>query len=97
MTGEWPQQVDHIDGDRLNNAWSNLRNCTIAENNRNKGLTTRSKTGHKNIVKWGNLYAVRIKKDYIEYRWSSITSLKEAIELRNIKLIELHGEFARTE
>ena len=26
MTGEWPPgEIEHIDGDKLNNAWANLR------------------------------------------------------------------------
>ena len=37
MTGEWPRQtVDHIDRDRMNNAWSNLRDVSQAVNNQNR-------------------------------------------------------------
>jgi hypothetical protein len=35
-TGEWPEQIDHIDRDRQNNRFSNLRACTNQENNWNK-------------------------------------------------------------
>lgn len=36
MTGTWPElQVDHIDGDRANNAWSNLRLVTAEQNHQN--------------------------------------------------------------
>jgi len=36
MTGDWPDyQVDHKDGDRLNNRWANLRACTSAQNMQN--------------------------------------------------------------
>src|SRR5258707_393996 len=34
--GKWPtEQIDHIDGDRLNNAISNLREATNLQNQRN--------------------------------------------------------------
>src|ERR1700761_6742388 len=32
MTGLWPSQVDHRDGDRLNNKWENLRLATHGQN-----------------------------------------------------------------
>lgn len=37
MTGEWPSGlIDHIDRDKLNNSWGNLRQVTQAENQMNK-------------------------------------------------------------
>ena len=41
MTGQFPKEsVDHIDQVRSNNAWSNLREVTHAENCLNKGYCT---------------------------------------------------------
>ena len=43
MTGEEPKEIDHIDGNRSNNKWQNLRSVTASDNRRNtrlKGLTT---------------------------------------------------------
>lgn len=40
--GEWPDgQIDHIDGDRLNNAVDNLRVATAAQNLQNISVTGR--------------------------------------------------------
>jgi hypothetical protein len=43
--GEWPDVVDHIDGDRANNRISNLRNVSKAENARNMGMRDGSTSG----------------------------------------------------
>lgn len=43
--GTWPDVIDHIDGDVANNAISNLRNVTQAENNRNASRRKDNKSG----------------------------------------------------
>lgn len=49
--GVWPtDQIDHIDGNPLNNAIENLREVTNQENNRNRGLSRRNKSGFMGVV-----------------------------------------------
>lgn len=44
MTGAWPDgDIDHIDRNRSNNRWSNLRACTPEENAQNVAIVSRSK------------------------------------------------------
>lgn len=51
MTGEWPKdQIDHINGDRADNRWVNLRACTQAENQQNVGLTRRNTSGFMGVT-----------------------------------------------
>src|ERR1044071_4759066 len=42
-------QIDHRDTDKLNNEKSNLRFCTVTQNNRNVKLHKRNPTGYKGV------------------------------------------------
>ena len=44
-------QIDHIDGDGLNNTRGNLRPATQTQNRRNRGKTSANKSGYKG-VRW---------------------------------------------
>lgn len=58
MTGEMPEQVDHIDHNGLNNKWENLRASDRRDNAKNKPIQASNKTGvigvnwHKAAKKW---------------------------------------------
>lgn len=50
MTGKWPKEyIDHIDGERSNNSWKNLREATHAENTNNAKKRLDNKTGYKGV------------------------------------------------
>lgn len=49
VTGHDPNMVDHIDGDRTNNKWENLRNVSPAVNNMNAKRPSSNKSGHIGI------------------------------------------------
>jgi len=53
MTGELPKYIDHIDQNRLNNKWKNLRQTSITENNRNCSLQKNNSSGVVG-VSWSN-------------------------------------------
>lgn len=49
-TGSWPvDQLDHINGDRTDNRFENLREVTNTENSKNKAITKRNKSGFQGV------------------------------------------------
>lgn len=59
MTGDWPKdQIDHINGIRDDNRWTNLRNATGLENQQNRAACSNNTSGfagvswHKCSKKW---------------------------------------------
>lgn len=51
-TGEWPEQIDHINGDPSDNRMKNLRNVSFATNMRNLPIPSTNKSGRVG-VRWG--------------------------------------------
>lgn len=50
MTSKWPKQdIDHIDRDRSNNRWSNLREASRAQNLWNTTHRPNNKSGFKHV------------------------------------------------
>lgn len=61
MTGSPPSSdVDHIDGDGTNNAWSNLRLVSRKENQRNQKLNVRNTSGCPGVFKQGDRWVAKI-------------------------------------
>lgn len=50
VTGEEPDQIDHIDGRRTHNVFENLRNVACVDNRRNVAMGRRNKSGHLGVI-----------------------------------------------
>ena len=77
MTGEDPIEIDHIDGNRGNNKWSNLRNGTRSDNLRNIALKRNNTSGHHGIT-----FSKRKQKWIAQIIVGSFDGKEEAIDKR---------------
>lgn len=98
MTGSWPEKtIDHINGDGLDNRWSNLREADRSQNNSNIALKQNNTSGYKGVSKRNTIkesYRVEIKKGHKYYYVGSYSSAEDAAKAYNEKAKELWGEFA---
>jgi len=93
MTGKMPEMVDHMNGNRADNRWANLRICTQQQNLRN--LTKfKSLTGFKGVSKVGNRFRAQIHHENKQNHIGYYNTAKEAHEAYFQRAVELNGEFA---
>lgn len=88
MVGEWPEsQIDHIDGNGLNNKWSNLRVVSASENCKNKRLQSNNKSGttgvsfNSQLSKWkAVIYSdkTQIHLGYFSDKFEAVCARKSA-------------------
>jgi len=91
-SGEWPDTVDHIDGDTSNCHPDNLRSATQQEQCRNR--RTKSSTGYKGVHPSKSRYRARIWDGEKRIGLGSYLTKEAAAEAYNLKALELFGEFA---
>jgi len=100
MTGEWPKnQIDHIDGNGINNAIANLREATRLDNGRNqkKHITNTSGTSGVSFDKSKSIWRAYIGNNGVQLFLGQFKTKEDAIKARKAKEIELsyhsnHGD-----
>ena len=88
-------QVDHIDGDQMNNCRSNLRLCTQSQNMANGPGWKTKDSKYRGVSRNGGHWIARAKKDGETYRFGTYRTQEEAARAYDTGALELHGEFAR--
>jgi hypothetical protein len=99
MTGEWPpNRIDHINRDRLDDRWANLRACSHSQNMANTGIWKHNTSGVKGVhlhAETGR-WRARIAKDGKSISLGLYATPEEAGEAYRKAAIKLYGEFAAT-
>jgi hypothetical protein len=93
MTGNWPKgQVDHIDGNGLNNKWDNLRDVTHSENSKNTRKQTRNKSGCTGVIwdKVNSKWFVYIRVNGVMRNLGRYSCKDEAVRVRKQSEVK-HG------
>lgn len=94
VTGKLPDdQIDHVNMDKSDNRFCNLREATCQQNNVNKNA--RTATGSKGVVRVGNKYRAMIWSGGTTMHLGYFDTELEAREAYAQKANELHGEYAR--
>lgn len=91
------RQIDHINGDRLDNRRSNLRHVIVKHNTWNRDKPSNNSSGYKSISwdKKSGHWRVRIMADGKQYWGGGHKNLKDAVGAYNELANKVHGEYAR--
>lgn len=98
LSCEEGQEVDHIDGDGLNNARFNLRICTRAENQQNRGIFKNNKSGYCGVyydIRKKKPWRAEINSNHRRYFLGYFGTPKEAAVSYNEAATKLHKGFAK--
>lgn len=95
VTGSWPsQQIDHIDLDKKNNSFANLREASAQQNSCN--TPTRSKSGLKGVTQTRGKFVARIQCSSQPLHIGTFLTKEKAHAAYAAEAARLFGAFART-
>ena len=90
-----PDCIDHIDGNPLNNRFSNLRAATKAQNCANQRLRDSNTTGVKGVIRRNGRFRAQIVVNFKMHSLGTFATLEQAAKARYDGAIRLHGAFAK--
>ena len=96
MEGRWPHdQVDHINRDKLDNRWANLREATNSTNAVNRGLQANNRTGFRGVSyhKRDQVFRARVKVNGVERQVGQFATAIEAASARDRAMRAHFGDF----
>jgi len=95
-TGREPNYLDHINGCRVDNRLSNLREVSRNQNNRSIGLTKANRSGYIGVrfSEKDKCWTTHITIERKRISLGRFKDKRQAVEAYNQKAIELHSHFA---
>lgn len=95
--GRWPiSELDHIDGDKQNNAIANLRECSRSQNIANAGARRNSNTGIRGVyLRKNGRFEVVLGKNGKPFYVGIFADIATAAVAAEQAARVLHGEFAK--
>jgi hypothetical protein len=91
--GYFPDQIDHIDGDKTNNRLANLREATTSQNHGNMTKNVCNKSGFKGVRQRGKRWAASIKLKGVLRYIGTFATPEEAHAAYCEVAKQIHGEF----
>ena len=98
MTGSFPEpglQIDHIDGNGLNNRFDNLRVVTNRQNTSNSRVYKNNQLGIRGVDKFAGKYRATIQKDGKGLHLGYFDTPEEASAAYQKAARELFGDYRR--
>lgn len=96
MTGEWPiQQIDHVNGEKSDNRFVNLRLATASQNKANTVIRSDNKTGSKGIQQIRGKWRAKINFNGKQYHLGVFQTKQAAAWAFEFYQRKLFREFAR--
>lgn len=97
FNGSFNHNIDHKNGDKLDNRIENLRPCNQSQNTINSSIRSDNTSGYKGVTwsKAANKWASQTMKDGKRVHVGVFENPKEAALAYNYKVLELFGEYGK--